>query len=348
MSKPRLSIIIPTYNRRDRLQQSLSNYLETTVQDIEFIIVDNASPDTTADYVHSVMKTDSRIKFFKNPTNLGFTRNLFRTYLESSGDFIMILSDDDHIHIDTIPYIMSTITQHPTIGCIAFQLNNDSGVDCRPLLPETTRLSPSPKSARIMALASGNATGLTLNKRYITNEMWELDKMIYPQVKIATLLSVKYDSVYVVSNKNFITMQGHNDTIYDGCFGAMNRPWDAGFHDRINIALQVSKQEKWSDFDLQSLVTVLITSSAGFFIDFLAYSRKDAFKFLKILFSHPYIKHKVWAWVLFVRGVFIRKCTMSIMIPILIKAMISTIPFMFLPQNLTSFYFLYRYKKKYK
>ncbi len=77
----RLSVILPTYNRRDRLEKSLLNYLEENIPCIEFIILDNASTDGTQELIQSIIKQDSRVKYFKNPQNIGYNRSLYRGFL---------------------------------------------------------------------------------------------------------------------------------------------------------------------------------------------------------------------------------------------------------------------------
>ena len=78
----KLSVIIPTFNRRDRLKKSLFNYTEEKINSVEFLVIDNCSNDGTEDVVQLMIKEDNRIKYFKNPQNLGYNRNLFRGYLE--------------------------------------------------------------------------------------------------------------------------------------------------------------------------------------------------------------------------------------------------------------------------
>ena len=68
---PRLSIGLPVYNGEDYLAESLEAMLGQTYEDFELIISDNASTDGTADICRRYAKQDSRIRYIRQPRNLG-------------------------------------------------------------------------------------------------------------------------------------------------------------------------------------------------------------------------------------------------------------------------------------
>ena len=71
ISKPRLSIGLPVYNGADYLAQSLDALLGQTFEDFELIISSNASTDQTDDICQAYAARDRRIRFFRQPTNIG-------------------------------------------------------------------------------------------------------------------------------------------------------------------------------------------------------------------------------------------------------------------------------------
>jgi len=92
---PSVSICIPTFNRSGMVERAIESALSQTYHDLEVIVVDNASDDNTEDVVASY--ADPRLKFFKNPKNLGLFGNFNRCIELSRGDLIHILHSDDYI-----------------------------------------------------------------------------------------------------------------------------------------------------------------------------------------------------------------------------------------------------------
>ncbi|MDF2691462.1 MAG: hypothetical protein K0S29_1317, partial [Gammaproteobacteria bacterium] len=97
INEPKLSVVIPTYNRPDRLSKSLACYLNNKRHDIEFIIMDNASPSDIEPLVKSIAQNDPRVIFHRNPQNIGFSRNLFHGFMHAKAPYIIVMPDDDFV-----------------------------------------------------------------------------------------------------------------------------------------------------------------------------------------------------------------------------------------------------------
>lgn len=96
MSKPVLSICIPTYNRAVFLKKSLDVLCpQITSDDVELIVSDNNSPDNTEDIVKQYVAMNPRIQYTKQETNLGAARNFFSLMHRAQGKYILLLGDDD-------------------------------------------------------------------------------------------------------------------------------------------------------------------------------------------------------------------------------------------------------------
>jgi glycosyltransferase involved in cell wall biosynthesis len=90
---PKVSVIIPTYNRAEFLRNSVSSVLEQTFKDFELIISDDASSDKTKEYVEGL--SDPRVRYICNETNQGVAAARNNAFTISKGRYIAFLDDDD-------------------------------------------------------------------------------------------------------------------------------------------------------------------------------------------------------------------------------------------------------------
>jgi glycosyltransferase involved in cell wall biosynthesis len=92
----KVSIIIPTYNQANYIEQAINSALEQTYQNIEIIIADDNSTDPTTSLIAEKVKGIEKIKYFNNATNLGRVANYRKAlYDYASGDYVLILDGDD-------------------------------------------------------------------------------------------------------------------------------------------------------------------------------------------------------------------------------------------------------------
>jgi len=90
---PSASIIIPTYNRADILGDSIRSVLNQTYEDLELIVVDDASTDNTDDVVRGF--DDDRIKYLGHTENRGAPAARNTGIAEAEGDFVAFQDSDD-------------------------------------------------------------------------------------------------------------------------------------------------------------------------------------------------------------------------------------------------------------
>jgi glycosyltransferase involved in cell wall biosynthesis len=88
------TIGIPTFNRAHWLPDAIACALGQTRTDIEIIVSDNASTDSTADVVR---RFGDRVRYVRNDANLGAWRNLSQLVEMASGEYFSWLQDDDCI-----------------------------------------------------------------------------------------------------------------------------------------------------------------------------------------------------------------------------------------------------------
>lgn len=97
VSSPKLSVLIPTYNREIFVKKAIESVLNQDFQDFEIICSDNASSDATFEVLQEFARKDSRIKVYENATNLGAVPNWKNCLDHASGEYVHWLWSDDWI-----------------------------------------------------------------------------------------------------------------------------------------------------------------------------------------------------------------------------------------------------------
>src|SRR5262245_27326295 len=88
---PRVSVIIPTFNRADLIGETVESVLSQTFDDFEIIIVDDGSTDSTKEVIR---RFDGPINYlYQENRGLSCARN--RGFDASSGDYVCFLDSDD-------------------------------------------------------------------------------------------------------------------------------------------------------------------------------------------------------------------------------------------------------------
>ncbi len=94
-----LTIAIPTYNRCEYLKELLPTVIEqvnklgVNSENIEILISDNASTDSTSEYVS--IYTDPRISYYCNEVNIGGDKNFIECVRRAKGKYVWLFGDDE-------------------------------------------------------------------------------------------------------------------------------------------------------------------------------------------------------------------------------------------------------------
>ena len=92
---PKVSILIPVFNRKGYIAECIQSALDQTFTDFEVVVVDNASDDGTWEICQKFASLDQRVRIFRNASNIGPVRNWRRCAHEAQGEFSKILFSDD-------------------------------------------------------------------------------------------------------------------------------------------------------------------------------------------------------------------------------------------------------------
>jgi glycosyltransferase involved in cell wall biosynthesis len=93
---PRLIIGLPVYNGEAYVSEAIESLLKQTYRDFELIISDNASTDATELICRNYAKQDSRVRYVRQPINLGPVENFkFVLRISKAAEYFMWAASDD-------------------------------------------------------------------------------------------------------------------------------------------------------------------------------------------------------------------------------------------------------------
>ena len=122
MNNGLVSIVMCTYNGSRFVAEQIESICHQTYEQLQIIIVDDASTDTTYDIVKQWAARDKRIQAYKNENNLGFNLNFNKACKLATGDFIAIADQDDIWGKEKIEKLLVKISESPDtllVHCIS-------------------------------------------------------------------------------------------------------------------------------------------------------------------------------------------------------------------------------------
>lgn len=129
MTNPLVSICVPTYNRVSALRESLKSIRAQDYVPIEIMISDNCSEDGTEQVCREIAKADPRVRYVRQPRNIGLYANHNFAIDESRGEFLCFFHDHDERDARIVSEYVSFLCQHPDVGVVSsdWELIDDSG-----------------------------------------------------------------------------------------------------------------------------------------------------------------------------------------------------------------------------
>ncbi len=112
---PSVSIGLPVYNGEEFLEEALASIAAQTFADYEVIVSDNASTDATEAICRRHAARDARIRYERNPTNIGGDRNYYRCFERSRGEFFLGVAHDDRLHPAYLLKVVAVLKADPAV-----------------------------------------------------------------------------------------------------------------------------------------------------------------------------------------------------------------------------------------
>lgn len=115
--KYKLSICIPTYNRRHELIRLFSTIPQ--LDQIQIVVSDDGSDDDTFDFVESIRQL-YKVKYLRHKQNMGRAHALHRAIKAADGEFVMIMDSDDYFTKDGVTSVLDAIHSNQSYSAFLF------------------------------------------------------------------------------------------------------------------------------------------------------------------------------------------------------------------------------------
>ena len=115
---PQISILIANYNNGHFFRDAYDSLLKQTFDDWEAVVIDDASTDSSAAVIRQLIKDESRMRFYKNPENIGYQKTILRAISYSRAAIFGRLDPDDALHPEALACSVETHRQHPDAGLV--------------------------------------------------------------------------------------------------------------------------------------------------------------------------------------------------------------------------------------
>lgn len=207
-----ISIVVPVYNSSKYLQECIDSCLNQTYQDIELVLVDDGSKDSSSEILEHNASRDQRIKFFKQE-NAGSCSARNKALQHITGDYVFFLDSDDYIYPNTLEILFKSINNKDVAWGNADICNEQmevvdvqykKNIDAKDLIVSWMHISP--------------LCGTVLFKKSVLTYPWEskfesIDEYYYFVRNAFNIKSFVYVDEVLLKYRNYFSIDRKTSTI---------------------------------------------------------------------------------------------------------------------------------------
>jgi len=146
---PKVSIGLPVYNGEQYIREAIDSVMAQTYTDFELVISDNASTDETEAICQEYTNKDSRIKYIRQPVNIGIVNNFNYLLNHAHSAYFTWLAHDDYLDSSFLEVIVRYLDKHnDVVLCSGDFRTNENGVITRNVTLDVVRAHKNWEKAR--------------------------------------------------------------------------------------------------------------------------------------------------------------------------------------------------------
>jgi glycosyltransferase involved in cell wall biosynthesis len=232
-----LTIAIPTYNRPDRIRNTISALLPQLTAQVKILVLDNCSPVNVQDHLKEQIGGDvlDKVEVIRHRVNIGGDANFQRCFELCETPYIWMLGDDDRVEANAVALILEELNNFKDQDLIGINFNSNC---CKVERKSAVTISSTAELAEKLDFF-GNwlfiSTSVYKTEEYLKHiryQAWGAYSMASQLVP--PMLAISNHKTLVLSEKYIVS----------------------------NIPQDLDK--KWSDFQISLSITTLLEAPVGF------------------------------------------------------------------------------------
>ncbi len=120
----KVSVLIVSYNVKEYVAHAIDSLMQSSIDNLEIIVVDNHSFDGTVDHIK---KSYPNVNVIPNKENVGFGKAVNQAANVANGDYFLILNPDTVVQENTIDILLKYLEQNDKVGMVGPKILNSDG-----------------------------------------------------------------------------------------------------------------------------------------------------------------------------------------------------------------------------
>lgn len=194
---PLVTVAIPNYNTGTYISEAIESALAQTFQDIEVLIIDNASTDNSRAITEKWKTRDNRVIVLNYDTHVTAIQNWNRCLEHARGRYIVFLHADDRLKPNFLQASLEMFSNHPDLGYVFAEkeiIDGEGAVISQDQFYETSAIIPGLAEARVNLIGWHTVSVQMLIR---TECMRAIGGYEYTDVMAVLLLNLGWDVGYL-------------------------------------------------------------------------------------------------------------------------------------------------------
>lgn len=252
----KLTIAIPTYNRPDRVRNTVSDLLPQLTAEVKVLILDNCSDVNVKDDLtaHFGDRLSNKVEVIRHRVNIGADANFQRCFELCDTPYIWMLGDDDRVEKNAVQLILGDLEKFKDYDLIGINFNSNC---CHVKRVSPVIISSTAELADQLDFF-GNwlfiSTSVYKTEEYLKHirfQAWGAFSMASQLVP--PMVAISNHKIFILSEKYIVS----------------------------NVPVK-NIHEKWSDFQIALSITTLVEANVGF--------KKDEYKKFGEKLKHQFVR----------------------------------------------------------